>query len=1794
MPRLSVDLQVRRARGLLIAAAIVALGLTEAMPVVAAMAPIQRTHASRLDTHHRHTPTPRLRTGGPVADRAGAAFARGGSVRGAAATINPSQVIGGAWSFLGPQPIANDYGNDSGRVTSLSVDPTSSAVAYAGTAGGGVWKTTDAGATWTPLTDGQSTLAIGAVAVDPNNHSTVYAGTGEANRSIDSQAGAGILKSTDGGATWSTYGAPQLGGHYVDAIAVDRTNSARVLVASSAGLFVSLDGGQTYAQDSSLLSLSPTSASYVPRVDSLIQDPDPAHAQDWYAAVDERCGDSGFIAASTDGGNTWAQAIRASSIAGIPRVTRFAMGEGPGGVIYALLASCANSALHFAEGQLVGLLKSTNFGSTWVLNKSMPDPFSVSGETQGWYDITVGVDPTNAGRAVFGGVTLLSTTDGGTTFTDIAKPYSGGPVHPDFHAIAFTGSNAFFTGNDGGVWKTADLGGSGGSADWTNLNSTLGITTFYGGSAIDASHMIGGAQDTGTLGLVPGGPTPPAWSHLAAGDGGYTAMLSGSTTYYGEQALGAIFRADYTKPGLLTSAGPCAVASDPACGEPTTQATPFVVDPANPSILFTAGTHLYRSTTGGVPAGAGGWAQISGDLTTGTTIFIDGDYVSAMAISPDGSVLAVGTAAGRLWFVANPATNPTFTEVTAQIPAFDPSRFTGNPWVTSVSMPQCTGLPCVMLVALGATGVGRVWEIGSSGPNPNNITNNLDGLIPNAIISSVLWTTDGTVNGVYVGTDAGVFACFLCSSGTQSWLAIGTGLPNSRVDQISLTSNGADLVAWTHGRGAWLLPRVASSTVSPTTIDFAGVTVGETSAPEFTTVRNNGLLSGQLSSATISGPNGPDFTQINQWNCAFGPVVSGPTPFPLYPGTTCQVNVTFSPSTVNPESATLAIATSIAPVATVSLTGSPIAPSVALSATTMTYLTTTVGETNVLNQGRITITNNGPGNLDVRGYQISGPNAGDFFYTNDTCSGMSVKPGQSCRVDVPFKPMGPGTRTATFGILDNAPGSPQTVALSGTAVQPSITISPASLAFGPQNAGTTSAPLSVTITNNGPGDFVMTASGFPSYGPSITGPNAADFTLNIGNCNLAVVQGQSCTMTVQFSPVGGATANRTATLNLTDNASGSPQQVAISGGATSPAVTLSPTSLDFGGEALGTTSATQLITLTNAGTGALTLAGAFNVTPTPPFAIVRGAGTCGTAPLPAGGSCTVGIQFSPTVAGNNSGAFSVTGNAGSVSQAALTGTGLAPAIQAPASVQFGNVQWPQSATQVITITNSGSANLVLGQLTVVTQSGPVGDFAIAAALDTCSGRTVAVNASCTTTIVFTPTNLSNPPLTELARLQIPDNVANQALTTVQLSGTGVSPSLTLTPYTVDFQTVPVSTTSTMTVMVSNAILGSPGSANLSITGINIAGANASDFTVMTQNCIGVQIMPGGTCTVTVAFTPSAAGTRTATLNFVSNKYCCRDYADLVGAGGWQDLGGVLTSDATAVSPSAGQMTVFARSSDGAIWYRSWSSGSWSGWQTLGGRLTADPDAVTVGSSTIMVFARGTDNAVWYRTFDGTTWSGWQSIGGVLLSAPAATSSSATHVDLFAQGQDHGLWVRSWDQGTWGGWYSLGGYIVGPPVVVPSSTTRLDVFVRGGDNGLWQRGWNSGSWSAWVTAGGRMASNPAVVSAAAGTFDALVQGQDNALWSNHYDGTKWTGWVSHGGVVGQPTAASCAAGRVDVFVVGQDAAVWQLSNIGGNWSSWASDGGQIAAPPGLVCRSGSGVVDVFGLGTNAELWHVGVA
>ena len=284
-----------------------------------------------------------------------------------------------------------------------------------------------------------------------------------------------------------------------------------------------------------------------------------------------------------------------------------------------------------------------------------------------------------------------------------------------------------------------------------------------------------------------------------------------------------------------------------------------------------------------------------------------------------------------------------------------------------------------------------------------------------------------------------------------------------------------------------------------------------------------------------------------------------------------------------------------------------------LSSTTVNFGSQLVGTTSPAQT--LTLTNNGNAALSITSFAVTGSNAADFAETN-TC-GSSVAVGATCTISVTFKPSLVGTETASVTITDNASGSPQAVALSGMGTASAASLSATSLTFASQSVGTTSAAQTVTLSSTGSAALSITS-------VAITGTNAADFA-ETNTCGSSVAAGANCTISVTFTPA--ASGSRTASVSITDNGSGSPQTIALSGTGAGPAASLSPTSLAFASQGVATTSAAQTVTLSNTGSAALSIA-SIAVTGTNILDFTENNACPGS--LAAGGNCSITVNFNPT------------------------------------------------------------------------------------------------------------------------------------------------------------------------------------------------------------------------------------------------------------------------------------------------------------------------------------------------------------------------------------------------------------------------------------------------------------------------------------------------------------------------------------------------------------------------------------
>jgi beta-propeller repeat-containing protein/HYDIN/CFA65/VesB family protein/ASPM-SPD-2-Hydin domain-containing protein len=298
----------------------------------------------------------------------------------------------------------------------------------------------------------------------------------------------------------------------------------------------------------------------------------------------------------------------------------------------------------------------------------------------------------------------------------------------------------------------------------------------------------------------------------------------------------------------------------------------------------------------------------------------------------------------------------------------------------------------------------------------------------------------------------------------------------------------------------------------------------------------------------------------------------------------------------------------------------------------------------------VTVSNTGAAPLTVTSVAVTGTNGADFAAASN-CN-APVAPSANCTISVTFTPTGSGNRSGTLSIADNTSGSPQTVSLTGKGTLSTVTLSPTSVLLGSQQVGTTSPAQTVTLSNAGPGPVTIT-------NIAITGTNAGDFNQSNG-CPMSpstLGVGANCSINVTFTPT--ASGNRSATLSVSDNASGSPQKANLSGTGTAPVVSLSSTSLSFGRQPVGTTSAAKTVKLTNKGTAPLTIA-SITVGGTNAGDFLE-SNTCplGPSTLAIGASCTISVTFAPSATGTRTAAVTITDNASNSPQKiSLTGSGI--------------------------------------------------------------------------------------------------------------------------------------------------------------------------------------------------------------------------------------------------------------------------------------------------------------------------------------------------------------------------------------------------------------------------------------------------------------------------------------------------------------------------------------------------------
>ena len=727
-----------------------------------------------------------------------------------------------------------------------------------------------------------------------------------------------------------------------------------------------------------------------------------------------------------------------------------------------------------------------------------------------------------------------------------------------------------------------------------------------------------------------------------------------------------------------------------------------------------------------------------------------------------------------------------------------------------------------------------------------------NGIVDIAVVNSA----DSTVS-IVPGNGDGTFN----SAGTLTF-ATGEGDLALASGDFNLDGRADLVVSNSQDNTVSVMLQVPTVTLSTTSLAFGALNVGSASGPLTIGLTNTGSAALTFGSIVVSGANSSQFSQTN--NCPTSPST-------LSPAAGCTISVTFAPTAAGTASASLTITDgALSSPQTVSLLGTGVSSVVVLSPASLTFPTQTVGTTS--QPQIVTVTNTGSEALVLTSITAS---AG-YAQTNNC--GSSVAAGGACSINVTFTPTATGTATGSITLVDNAAGGLQTVGLTGTgSAAPAVTLAPNSLTFSSETVDTSSAQQNVTLTNTGAGPLTI-----------VSIASTGDYS-QTNTCGTAVAAGANCTISVTLTPTGAGT--RHGTVVVSDNATSSPQSVTLTGTGTTPNIAFSPTSLSFGNQALNTTSATKTIKLSNNTGLKLTIS---KIAASANFSQINSCGTGGAA----GGTCVIAVTFTPTAIGTLNGTVTITDSAtGSPQTVPLSGVGVAASVAfTPTSLTFADqVVGTSSPSNVVMLTNSGTAPLTINSITL--SGANTGDYS---QTNTCGGS-VAAGASCSISTVFTPTVAG----VRSASISVSDS-AGSSPQTVSLTGTGVAPTVSLSPGSLTFANQAVGTSGPVIVLT----LSNPGNATLTISSIGVSGTNSGDFTQ--ANTCGTSLAEGTSCSISVMFTPLAAGTRQATISVSDNAAGSPQTASLTGVG---TAASVSFSTATI---SFGNTAVGATSSPGGV------------------------------------------------------------------------------------------------------------------------------------------------------------------------------------------------------------------------------------------------------------------------------------
>ena len=1317
---------------------------------------------------------------------------------------NSTVNLAAAWQQLGPSSVVSaTYNNLTGRITAIAPDPNDATgnTVYLGTTGGGIWKSTNAAgtlstATFAPLTDTLPvfsanagsiiipSLSIGAVAVQPAVNPLVIAGTGDPNDATDSLYGEGLLRSADNGLTWTLI---QGSAHSANAtysftglatagIAFSTATPALVVAAFSTspqsaivnaasvysipGLYYSTDAGQTWQMAS------------IYDGTTVVQQPQPIGTSQVGNAVTSVVWDAlrgKFFAAvrshgyySSPDGITWTRLLVqpganlttancpvGATGAGSPNcpIFRGTLAVQPvTGDLYALTVNVND----LDQGLWQDLCNATSTTcatpaptfANRIDNGALEVGNGNTAITQGAYNLALNAAPaaTNSTNLYAGTVDLYRCVITAGSSSCILRNTTNALDGCDAPAQVAPAQHAIATVAQSNGIPLLFLGNDGGL--WRSLDSVA--ETGSACSSSDNTHFdnlnpaIGAG---GSLAEIVGFAQDP------------TASTNGNTLIAG---LGANGSASTSTASALT---PWPQLSIGEGGYPSIDPN----TPANWYVTIGAGVNLVACTLG---------------IDCIASDFIPPATIGELQVDEDISLIDAPT-------LLDPNLTTSLLAGTCRV--WRGSATGGSAWSNANALSPALGgatTPCSDSSPL-------IRSLAAGGPN---------------IAGSSIQNSGSKV--IYAGLSGSLDG--------------GNSKPGHLF--VTTTANTAtSTIAWTDASLALVLNDTADDErFNPSHFDISSITVDPhdpTGATVYATVMGFGVphlyrstnFGGTWLNVSANLPDAPTNALVvdpNDTNTVYVALDTGV--YETQAITTCSatINCWTLLGTALPNSPVVALAAAATlptgdgrfgmlragtygrglwqiPLLTAA---SPAAPAITLSATSFTFAAQQVATQSAAQ----TLTITGSGNAPVT---FGTPAITGDFTETDNCAGKTIAVNATCTVQIVFAPTATGALSGQLTIYANISGGQAVVALNGTGTTPaSIVLTPLTLAFAATIVNQNAAAQNITISNTGGNPATLQT-------PVILGADPADFAITANTCTATLAPANSCTVSITFTPT--ASGARSATLSITDSAgtaSLETQTASLTGTGNAPATdTLSPLSLTFAQQQIGTTSPAQTVTLTNSGGVPLTLIGA-SLSPGD-FSVVN---ACGNS-LAAGSSCAFKVTFSPTAAGTRTATLSITDQF-HTQTVALSGIGIAgPGVSlSPVALSFPATGVGLAAiAQTLTLTNNGGLPLILSNIA----ASP--GFTLGAS--TCNA-TLAANAVCTITLVFAPTAAG--PIA--GALTLTDN-ASSATQTTSLSGTGIDFSLTSSGPT-SVTTTSTSVTPATYPMLLTSLAGLSGNVALSCTG----------------------------------------------------------------------------------------------------------------------------------------------------------------------------------------------------------------------------------------------------------------------------------------------------------------------------------------------------------------------------------------